>query len=300
VIAAGAILLAGSLAGSPATCDNPRPPPVDPEGLIHSVVTTPKETLPGPEPELSKRLKKTSTETLAPKPLGYRRLRAAFDDYPRRRGTIRVGDDMLADGVTMTLVAFDTEDDPIDVLSFYRAQFSREGLYTVGAKDLQKISRFPGITAYDPATGLSRTVLVVLGDKLHTVVLGLSDAENAMRYSHELRFMGLPPYPGVAFPVSVRSDDNGLATYTVIFATPDPPAKVAEFLSTNSASVGLKPRALEASEAALHPEDTGARVVSLEGGGMRWTVTARLGERGVTGVVAVARATKVEGAGGSP
>jgi hypothetical protein len=287
VILSAALVLSVAL-GDSQKCENFTSPKFDADSTIRAATNPPKSDLSVP-PQFRERNASTSA-TPAPKTLGFDKLKAVFDDYPRRRGLIRVGDHIVADGVTMTLAAFDTTDEPIDVLAYYKQIFDKAGLYTVGAKELQSVSQFPGITAYDANTGLSRTIMVVPGeDNVHTVVLGLADAEEYFQYSRELRFLGLPPYPGVEQPVSVRSDDGALGSYTVIFSTPDAPERVVSFLRKEAPGVGLRAREMDESEAALHPDELDAKGVSLEGHGVRWAITARREPTGNTGVVAVAR-----------
>lgn len=245
--------------------------------------------LPAPQGQIE-RQRQTEISSPAPKALSLQRLQASFSDYPRRRGIIRVADSIVADNVPMTLVAFDTKDEPIDVLAHYQADFERAHFFVVGAKELMRVGAHPGITAYEAETGLSRTVMIIPGDDgVNTVFLGLADAENKFQIEREAMFLGLPPYPGCDEPLSVKSTDGDRVSITLAFMTSDPPQKVVEYLTQASKPRGLSVRSMTEEDRALYPEDDQVRVLGLEGNGIQWTITARANPKaGQTNVVALA------------
>ncbi|MBI5543552.1 MAG: hypothetical protein HY901_06660, partial [Deltaproteobacteria bacterium] len=119
----------------------------------------------------------TQQRSMAPR-LGQEELRQRFMAFPGALTPIvAMGDQMVTQGLPMTLAYFETRAQAREILEFYGHRFLERGWSMSGLKETRKVVSHPALSATDPKDHLQMSVMVLSHgrDEPRTVILGLAD-----------------------------------------------------------------------------------------------------------------------------
>ncbi|MHB1843472.1 MAG: hypothetical protein ACYCWW_01380 [Deltaproteobacteria bacterium] len=161
-----------------------------------------------------------------------------FDEYP---GAVpyQIADEMRMGDAKLQMAGFQTSDPPEKVLEFYRQEFKREKLFVPPAPLHIPLQ---GVTAFEPAGKIEKTVLVLPGSGGPTrVVLSISPGEglNEQSITGEGHVPAeLPVYPKSDGVFRTDADDGPRASSTVTYAAHGNAAEVLDFIQKSLAEKG--------------------------------------------------------------
>ena len=150
---------------------------------------------------------------------GHFALRERFPPPPGATPLVDIGDELIANGVPMTLGSFETTLEAPAVLEFYAHHFEDKGYPWSGPRETLKHAPFPAVSATDPEEDLQLTVMAIAHDEGAgtTVIVGISDMV-ATPPAPELD--GLGSYPNAAATTTSATDPD-TRSVTLTFATDD-------------------------------------------------------------------------------
>ncbi len=162
-----------------------------------------------------------------------------FDEYP---GALpyQIADQVTLGDAKLQMAGFQTDDPPEKVVAFYRAEFKREQLFVPPPP---KQIPLTGVTAFDPVSGLQKTVLVMPGAGGPTrVVLSIAPGkgltENALAGDQKMP-AGLPVFPKTDGVFRTDAQDGPRSSSTISFSAKGNPAEVLDFIQSGLAAQGL-------------------------------------------------------------
>ncbi|MHB8419838.1 MAG: hypothetical protein ACYDCL_17320 [Myxococcales bacterium] len=154
-----------------------------------------------------------------------------FDEYPGAT-PYQLSDEMHVGAATLQMAGFATDDPPEKVIAFYRAEFAREKLFVPPAPP--ESIPFEGVTGFDPANELEKTVMVSPGNGGPTrVVLSVSPgkglAPKALAPGGDPP-AGLPLFAGSDSLYRTDAQDGLRTSSTVSYRAPGDPREVLDFI----------------------------------------------------------------------
>lgn len=162
-----------------------------------------------------------------------------FDEYPGST-PYQIADEMELGSAEMKMAGFQTADPPEKIVAFYLAEFQREKLFIPpGAPEGIP---FSGVTAFDPISGLQKTVMVMPGAGGPTrVVLSISPedglTDKALAPAKDAP-AGLPVFPASDGVYRTDAKDGFRTSSTVSYHANGNPAVVLDYIRKGLASQG--------------------------------------------------------------
>lgn len=140
-----------------------------------------------------------------------------FETFPDAK-PYAVADELQAAGASFKTAGFTTQAPPQDVIAFYRKAFERDHLVPFGQPGGQQ--PFVGLSAFDPHSGLEKTVVALPGHGGPThVMLSISQGDALLKaYREPGDQTGGLPIPAGAKPARSDARDGVRHTTTVTFS----------------------------------------------------------------------------------